>query len=79
MARHFITRLTTAQRTAGTAAVGELVFDTDLNQYFQGTASAGPNNWGMLAAESIASVVQYSPSTTYAVNCLLYTSPSPRD
>ena len=68
MARHFITRLTTAQRTAGTAAVGELVFDTDLNQYFQGTASAGPNNWGMLAAESIASVVQYSPSTTYAVN-----------
>ena len=68
MARFFIPNVTTAVRTAGTAVTGELVFDTDLNQYFQGTSSAGPNNWQQLEAESIASVVQYSASTTYSAN-----------
>ena len=68
MARFFIPNVTTAVRTAGTAVTGELVFDTDLNQYFQGTSAAGPNNWQQLEAESIASVVQYSASTTYSAN-----------
>ena len=69
MARHFITQLDTATREAGRAAVGELVFDTDRQEYFQGNSSTGNGNWSAIKAD--AAVQAYDGGTTYNINQLV--------
>ena len=37
--------VSTTQRMAGTGAIGEIVFDTTDQNFYQGTSAMGPNNW----------------------------------
>ena len=71
MARHFITRITTAQRNAATAAEGEFVYDTTDGNYYRGTTAAGPGNWAVIQAAPLATVSIYDAATTYAINAIV--------
>ena len=72
MARHFITRITTAvRRNAGTAAVGEFVFDTDLQSIFSRNFSCWSRNTGRaISAEAIAPLYSATEEYTQKVHLL---------
>ena len=69
--RLIIPHITTARRTAVTPALGDLVFDTDLNEVFHGVSGTPNNVWTALAVDNVPDVIPYSSSTTYSIHQLV--------